>query len=206
MLGRKTRDSSQARTEAEPAALRQMRQLLTCPGVLGQWCSCSGSGEYVRSPRHRREGSARDELRASSFTDGNAALLARPMVNQAARKVLFLDSLMCRREAGGALGSGGVLGMAGVELSAGGRAPLVTAETGADFETGVSERKEEFRIMGLCPGCWLGFRFQEGWAPFGLGRLTGNNLPLSGFGVGPLRDGRGLVKRRRRPFTSTPEF
>ncbi len=64
--------------------------------------------------------------------------------------------------------------MAGVEESAGeGRAPLVIAETGADLKRGFWE-EGGVSNNGVCPGCWFGFRFQEGWAPFGLGRLTGN--------------------------------
>ena len=53
-------------------------------------------------------------------------------------------------------------------------AMLVIAETGGDFlKRGflVCERKEEFRMVnaGMCPGCWVGFRFQEGGASIWLG-------------------------------------
>lgn len=93
--------------------------------------------EYVMdSQTPERERSARDELRASVFTDGNAVLLAHPMVDPAARKVLFLDSLMCRRrKAGGALRVRKVTRLWQELRSQQEKeeALLVIAETGADF-------------------------------------------------------------------------
>lgn len=90
---------------------------------------------------------------------------------------------MCRRkEPGGAVeGSRGFtkVDLAGVVESACSRrkeeAVLVIAETGADFETGVSESEggvSNLGVLGCVRDVGSDFRFQEGWPPFGLGRLN----------------------------------
>ena len=62
--------------------------------------------EYVRKSQTLvRERSARDELRASPFTDANAVLLAHPMVDRSSSSqegpFFSFNSLMCRRKESG---------------------------------------------------------------------------------------------------------